>query len=43
LFHIPPNEIKIVKDSVKLINEFTDITVFESSMEKKSFVCKPSR
>ena len=37
LMHIPPAEIEIVKDSVKLINDFIDITVFESSMKKKSF------
>jgi L-ascorbate metabolism protein UlaG (beta-lactamase superfamily) len=38
LIHIPPAEIKNVKDSVKLINDFIDITVFENSMEKKSFI-----
>lgn len=38
LMHIPPAEIETVKDSVILINEFIDITVFESSMERKSFV-----
>ena len=43
LTHIPPAEIKIVKDSVKLINDFIDITVFESSMEKKSFIFESSR
>ena len=35
--HIPPAEIEIVKDSVKQIDDFIDITVFESSMERKSF------
>jgi L-ascorbate metabolism protein UlaG (beta-lactamase superfamily) len=39
LMHIPPAEIETVKDSVKLITDFIDITVFESSMEKKSFPC----
>jgi len=38
LIHIPPAEINSVQDSVKLINDFIDITVFESSMERKSFV-----
>lgn len=38
LLHIPPAEIGTVKDSVKLINGFTDITVFERSMIKKSFI-----
>ncbi len=37
LIHIPPAEIEMVKDSVKTINDFIDITVFESSMKKKSF------
>jgi len=37
LTHIPPVKIEIVKDSVKRINDFIDITVFESSMKKKSF------
>jgi L-ascorbate metabolism protein UlaG (beta-lactamase superfamily) len=37
LMHIPPAEIETVKDSVKRINDFVDITVFESSMKKKSF------
>lgn len=40
LMHIPPAEINIVKDSVNLISGFTDITVFESSMEKQSFIFK---
>jgi len=38
LMHIPPAEIKTVKDSVNLINDFIDITVFERSMKRKSFV-----
>ena len=37
LMHIPPAEIEIVKDSVKQITDFIDITVFESSMKRKSF------
>lgn len=40
LTHIPPAEIEIVKDSVDLITGFTDITVFERSMEKRSFIFK---
>jgi len=40
LIHIPPAEIETVKDSVKLINDFINITVFESSMNKKSFKFK---
>jgi L-ascorbate metabolism protein UlaG (beta-lactamase superfamily) len=43
LMHIPPAEIEIVKDSVKLINDFIDITVFEGSMEKKSFIFESSK
>jgi L-ascorbate metabolism protein UlaG (beta-lactamase superfamily) len=43
LFHIPPAEIETVKKSVKLINDFIDITIFESSMEKKSFIYESSR
>jgi L-ascorbate metabolism protein UlaG (beta-lactamase superfamily) len=43
LLHIPPGEIKIVNDSVKLINDVIDITVFESSMKKKSFIYESSR
>lgn len=38
LMHIPSKEIESVKDSVKLIDDFIDIAVFESSMENKSFV-----
>lgn len=38
LIHIPPAEIEIVKDSVKRINDFIDITVFESSMKKETFL-----
>ena len=37
LIHIPPAETKIVKDSVKGIYDFIDITVFESSMKKETF------
>ena len=37
LMHIPPKEIGSVKESVKKINNFIDITVFDKSMEKKSF------
>lgn len=40
LMHIPPAEIETVKDSVKLIKDFTDITVFENSMQKISFEIK---
>jgi L-ascorbate metabolism protein UlaG (beta-lactamase superfamily) len=43
LTHIPPTEIKIVKDSAKLINDFIDITVFECSMKKKSFIFESAR
>ncbi len=38
LMHIPPAEIENVKDSVNLIEGFIDITVFESSMKRKSFI-----
>jgi L-ascorbate metabolism protein UlaG (beta-lactamase superfamily) len=38
LMHIPPAEIENVIDSVNLIDDFIDITVFESSMERKSYV-----
>lgn len=37
LTHIPPAEIKIVKDSVSQIKDFINITVFESTMERKPF------
>jgi L-ascorbate metabolism protein UlaG (beta-lactamase superfamily) len=37
LSHIPPNEIDFVMDSVKKINNFIDISVFEKSMDSKSF------
>lgn len=37
LMHIPPAEIETVKDSVKQINDFIDITVFKCSMKRKSF------
>lgn len=40
LMHIPPAEIDVVKDSVNLLSGFTDITVFESSMEKRIFIFK---
>lgn len=43
LMHIPPSEVETVKDSVKLIKEFIDITVFDSSMNKKSFIHKSSK
>ena len=43
LMHIPPNENKSLVDSVKLIRDFIDITVFESSMDKKSFIFESSR
>ena len=38
LLHIPPKEIESVMDSVKLIRDFINITIFESSMDKKSFI-----
>jgi len=38
LFHIPPTEIVIVKKSMEQIHDFPDITVFESSMKKRSFI-----
>lgn len=38
LMHIPPAEIENVKDSVEVIKDFIEITVFESSMKKKSFL-----
>jgi len=38
LMHIPPAEIETVKDSINMINDFIDITVFESSMKRKSFI-----
>lgn len=37
LMHIPPAEVEIVKDSVKGINHFIGITVFESCMKRESF------
>jgi L-ascorbate metabolism protein UlaG (beta-lactamase superfamily) len=43
LIHIPPKEIGSVIDLVKLINGFIDITVFESSMDKRSFIYKSVR
>jgi hypothetical protein len=36
--HIPPAYIKTVKDSKRLISCFIEITVFESSKDKKSFI-----
>jgi len=38
LLHIPPAEIEAVRDSVNVINDFIEITVFESSMERKTFL-----
>jgi L-ascorbate metabolism protein UlaG (beta-lactamase superfamily) len=38
LMHIPPAEIESVQDSVNLIDDFIDITVFESSMKRETFV-----
>lgn len=38
LMHIPPKEINIVKDSSDKIQDFIDITVFRSSMERKLFI-----
>lgn len=38
LMHIPPVEVESVKDSVNLINDFIDITVFDSSLDRKLFV-----
>jgi len=35
--YIPPKEIGSVKESVKKINGFIEITVFDKSMEKKSY------
>lgn len=43
LIHIPPKETGSVIDSAKLINDFIDITVFESSMDKKSFNYESTR
>ena len=37
LMHIPPKDIFSVMDSVKLIHDFTEIKVFESSMDRKSY------
>ncbi|MCK4920158.1 MAG: MBL fold metallo-hydrolase [Bacteroidales bacterium] len=37
LMHIPPAEIENVNDAVNLIDDFIDITVFESSMNRESF------
>jgi hypothetical protein len=36
--HIPPADIKTVKDSERLISCFIEVTVFESSEDKKSFI-----
>jgi len=38
LMHIPPAEVQTVKDTVERMDDFIDITVFEHSMESKSFV-----
>ncbi len=43
LMHIPPTEIEAVKDSVKQINDFVDITIFERSMKKKSLIYESSK
>lgn len=43
LMHIPPAEIETVKDSVKLINDFIDIAVLESSLKEKSFLYESSK
>ncbi|MDO9511218.1 MAG: MBL fold metallo-hydrolase [Bacteroidales bacterium] len=40
LMHIPPAEVRMVKDSVNTIKNFIDITVFENSLDKKSFIFK---
>lgn len=40
LMHIPPAEVDMVKDAVNLITDCIDITVFENSMERKSFIFK---
>lgn len=37
LMHIPPAEIENVKDSVSVIDDFINITVFESSMNRKTY------
>jgi hypothetical protein len=37
LMHIPPKEIESVKESVNKISDFIDITVFDNSMDIKSF------
>ena len=42
LIHIPQNEFKNVMDSVKLIRDFIDITLFDGSMDKKSFLYESS-
>jgi len=38
LMHIPPAETKTVIDSLNQINDFIDITVFESSMKRETFI-----
>ena len=40
LMHIPPAEVRMVKDSVNTIKNFIDITVFENSLDKKSLIFK---
>jgi L-ascorbate metabolism protein UlaG (beta-lactamase superfamily) len=37
LIHIPPKEIESIKGSVNKISDFIDITVFDKSMDRKSF------
>ena len=37
LMHIPPAEVQMIIDSVSTIKNFIEITVFENSMDKKSF------
>ncbi len=38
LMHIPPAEIESVKDSINLIDDFINMSLFESSMKRKSFI-----
>jgi L-ascorbate metabolism protein UlaG (beta-lactamase superfamily) len=38
LMHIPPKEFDVVKDSCDKIQDFIDIKVFRSSMERKLFI-----
>jgi L-ascorbate metabolism protein UlaG (beta-lactamase superfamily) len=37
LMHIPPNEIESIKESVNKISNFINISVFDKSMDRKSF------